>query len=66
MPERVAVELSEPAARFLLGTVRHLNQVKLLPEDNAKALQTSAWLEEIEANVDASLRGQREDSRDAR
>lgn len=52
------VFLSPKATAFLLGTVRHLNTVKILPPDNAQALETSAWLEEIEAAlVLASERG---------
>jgi hypothetical protein len=46
---KVTLTLSLEAAAFLVGTVRHLNQAKILPPDNAQALQTSAWLEEIEA-----------------
>lgn len=55
MPERCAVELSRDAAVFLLGTVEHMNQAKVLPADNAMALQTSAWLEEIEAATSRAL-----------
>jgi hypothetical protein len=52
---KVCVELSKPAAAFLRGTVVHMNQRKILSLDNAIALQTSAWLEEIEAAVVAAL-----------
>ena len=51
----VTIALSPKAAAFLLGTVRHLNQKKILPEDNVMALETSAWLEEIEAHCAAAL-----------
>lgn len=45
----VTLHLSRQAAAFLHGTVVHLNQAKILPADNRQALETSAWLEEIEA-----------------
>jgi hypothetical protein len=51
----VVFGLSPKAAAFLLGTVRHLNQEKILPADSAQALETSAWLEEIEARCSAAL-----------
>lgn len=49
------VEISYPAAVFLRGVVKHLNQKKILPDGSAEALQTSAWLEEIEARLAAAL-----------
>lgn len=54
----VTVHLSVPAATFLHGTVQHLNQVKLLPDhEPGAALQTSTWLEEIEARLKEALNG---------
>jgi hypothetical protein len=53
--DEVTVNLSPPAATFLLGTVEALNEKKILPPGNAAALQTSAWLEEIEAQLRAAL-----------
>lgn len=47
--DRVMMTLSRPAAVFLAACVEHMNQRKLLPADNAQALETSAWLEEIGA-----------------
>jgi hypothetical protein len=47
--DKVTLELSRPAATFLRAAVALMNQRKVLPDDNAEALQTSAWLEEIEA-----------------
>lgn len=52
---RVFVELSHPAAVFLRAAVAHMNQRNLLPEGNREALQTSAWLEEIEAKTREAL-----------
>jgi hypothetical protein len=49
--ESITVEMSRAAATFLWATVRHMNQRKILPDDPGPALQTSAWLEEIEAAV---------------
>lgn len=49
------VRLSRPAAVFLHATVRHMNQVKILPEESSAALATSTWLEEIEAATSAAL-----------
>lgn len=58
-PEPVVLALSLPAAAFLLGTVEHLNQTKVLPSASAQALETSAWLEEIEAKLRAAFAQQR-------
>lgn len=44
----VSVRLTASAAHFLMGTSRRLNELKALPEGSDEALQTSAWLEEIE------------------
>jgi hypothetical protein len=52
---RVSVDLSPGAAAFLVGVVRHMNQAKILPADNAQALESSAWLEEIEAATTRAL-----------
>lgn len=52
---RVTVELSRRAAVFLRATVEHMNQRKILPADNEQALETSAWLEEIEAKTREAL-----------
>lgn len=51
----VWIELSRSAAVFLRATVEHMNQAKILPADNAIALETSAWLEEIEAKTREAL-----------
>lgn len=51
----VTITISRPAAAFLRGTVEHLNQKKILPEDSRAALETSAWLEEIEARCATAL-----------
>jgi hypothetical protein len=51
----VTVTLSLAAAVFLRATVEHMNQAKMLPADSAQALQTSAWLEEIEAETRRAL-----------
>lgn len=51
----VSVRLSVPAAVFLRATVEHMNQTKILPQVPAEALQTSAWLEEIEAATRRAL-----------
>ena len=58
----VEILLSYQAAAFLLGTVRHMNQKKILPPDNEMALQTSAWLEHIEAATEAGLRAVHRDT----
>lgn len=51
----VTVELSRPAAVFLRGMVEHMNKLKILPPDDVQALETSGWLEEIEAKTRAAL-----------
>lgn len=53
--ERVSLKISVPAAAFLAGTMAHLNEAKILPPDDPHALQTSAWMEEIEAAAVAAL-----------
>jgi hypothetical protein len=50
----VELRLSLPAAAFLHGAVQHMNTLKVLPEGGPEALQTSAWLEEIEATAAAA------------
>ena len=52
----VTIQLSRPAALFLSAAVAHMNQRKILPKDHAEALQTSAWLEEIEAACNDAVR----------
>ena len=41
--------LSDGATVFLEAMVEHMNQSKILPPDDAEALESSAWLEEIAA-----------------
>lgn len=53
---QVSVTLSRQAAVFLRATVEHMNQIKILPRDERAALETSAWLEEIEARTREALR----------
>lgn len=55
MTNTIDMTLSRPAAEFLWSTAKHMNQAKILPADKAAALQTSAWLEEIEARVAIAL-----------
>jgi hypothetical protein len=61
-PPYVSLRLTRPAAEFLLAAVRYLNTLKALPEANAdaesraQAVQTSTWLEEIEAAAKTGLR----------
>lgn len=53
----VTMTISRQAAAFLHGTAQTLNQKKILPEDNAQALETSAWLEEIEYAARKAVEG---------
>lgn len=55
MPDEIVITLSRPAAVFLAGCMRHMNQEKILPDDSRMALETSAWLEEIEARCATAL-----------
>jgi hypothetical protein len=52
----VAVVLSRPAARFLRGFMRHVNDIKRLPP-GGEALETAGLIEEITAKVAAALDG---------
>jgi hypothetical protein len=56
--EVVNVRLSKPAALFLSGMFDHLNSVKALPAagDREKAVQTSAWLEEIASAAHTAIK----------
>jgi len=54
-PDDVTIALSPKAAQFLVAVVRHMNQKKILPDDSRTALETSAWLEEIEARCSVAL-----------
>lgn len=52
---QVDVRLSDQAAVFLRAMVEHMNHAKTLPAGDEAALQTSAWLEEIEAAVSSAF-----------
>lgn len=51
----VTIALSRSAAMFLRSVAQGLNDAKILPSGNARALETSAWLEEIEAAIRKAL-----------
>lgn len=51
----VMLTVSPQAAHFLLGFMKHVNDVKMLPPDPVAALETSAWMEEIAAKVEHAL-----------